>query len=109
MAEVLEVKSVESFEKDVEKSDKVVLVDFYATWCGPCKMQAPIIDKIAEEKIPNLNVFKVDVDELTDVAVKYNITSIPTLMLFKNGNVVERWVGLTPEHVIKQAISSHLE
>lgn len=109
MSEVLELKSMDDFTKEVEKSDKVVLVDFYATWCGPCKMQAPIVDKIAEAKIQNLNVFKIDVDELTDVAVKYNITSIPTLMVFKDGNVVERWVGLTPEHVIKQAVNSHLE
>lgn len=109
MGQVIELKSVEDFTNYVEKSNKVVLVDFYATWCGPCKMQAPIIDKIASEKNEKVDVFKVDVDELTEIAVKYNITSIPTLMLFKGGNVVERWVGLTPEHVLKESINNNLD
>lgn len=109
MVDVIELKSVDDFVNNVEKSEKLAVVDFYATWCGPCKMQAPIIDKIAGEQNEKVSVFKVDVDELTDIAVKYNITSIPTVMLFKNGNVVERWVGLTPEHILKQAIDNHLE
>jgi thioredoxin 1 len=108
MAEVVEVKSIEEFENSVEKGSGLALVDFYATWCGPCKMQAPIIEKIAQSNISNLKVLKLDVDELTDVAVKYGVSAVPTLILFKNGEIVNRWVGLTPEHIIREVINNNL-
>ncbi|MFN7181739.1 MAG: thioredoxin [Planctomycetota bacterium] len=109
MASIVEVKSVEEFVNSIENSKTLALVDFYATWCGPCKMQSPIIDKVADEIKEGLNVYKVDVDELSDVAVKYGISAVPTLLLFKDGNVVERWVGLTPEHVLKETIENYLK
>ena len=80
-----------TFEDVVLKSEKPVLVDFWATWCGPCRMQGPIIDALAAE---GYNVGKLDVDENPDIARRYNVMSIPTLILFKNGEEVQRFVGV---------------
>ena len=88
-----------NFEAEVLQSDIPVMVDFYADWCGPCKMMAPIIDKIAEEN-PDLNVAKVNVDEAGDLASAFGIMSIPTLMVFKNGEVYKQLVGLVPKEKI---------
>ena len=83
----------ENFEKEVLNSNIPVLVDFYADWCGPCKMLAPIIEKLEEEVQGKAKVGKVNVDDETEVAEKYGIMSIPTLILFKNGEVVKRASG----------------
>ena len=84
----------ENFNKEVKESNKVVLVDFYADWCGPCKMMAPIIDTIAEEIGDKAKICKLNVDEAQDISIEYNVMSIPTLIIFKNGEVFEKLVGL---------------
>ena len=82
------------FEKEVLNSEIPVLVDFFATWCGPCKMMAPIVDAIEKEMEGKAKVFKIDTDEETDLAIKYDIMSIPTFLVFKNGEVVATAIGM---------------
>ena len=89
--------------KELIAGDQAVLVDFYATWCGPCKMMAPIMDEIADE-CPDLGVFKVNVNENPDLATKYGVVSIPTLITFKAGKETAKLVGYKP----KQDILAHL-
>ena len=94
----------ENFEEEVLKSEGTVLVDFYADWCGPCKMMSPIIDKIAEENA-NIKVGKINVDENPDLAERYNVMSIPTIMVFKAGEQVKTFVGVTDTNEIKAALA----
>ncbi len=93
-----------NFEEEVLNANKVVLVDVFATWCGPCKMMSPIIDEIAEELGNSVKVGKVDSDENPVIAEKYGIMSIPTIMIFKNGQVVKTWVGVTEKNEIIEAL-----
>ena len=93
----------QNFEKEVLNSDKTTIVDFYADWCGPCKMMSPIIDKIAEEN-DDIKVGKLNVDESGDVATQFNIMSIPTIVIFKNGTELKRFVGVTSKDNIINAI-----
>lgn len=86
--------STENFEKEVLKSEKPVLVDFYADWCGPCNVMAPVIEELAKELEGKVKVGKINVDENPDIAVEYNVMSIPTLIVFKNGKEEKRLVGL---------------
>ena len=88
--------TTENFEQEVLKSDKPVLVDFYADWCGPCKMMAPVIDEIAEEKA-DVKVGKLNIDEQMEIARQYRVMSIPTFIVFKNGEVVGRDMGAKPK------------
>ena len=81
------------FNEKVLQSDKPVLIDFWATWCGPCQMQGPIVEELSEE-LTDILVGKVNVDEEPDLAERYNVMSIPTLLVFKNGEVVQKAVGL---------------
>ena len=85
----------ECFEREVLKADKPVLVDFYADWCGPCRMMSPIIDEIAEENQDVIKVGKVNVDENQELAIKYDVSSIPTIMIFRNGIPVKTFIGVT--------------
>ena len=82
-----------NFEEEVLKSEKMVLVDFYADWCGPCRMMSPIIDEIAEELQDSVKVGKVNVDENQELAIKYDVMSIPTIIIFKNGMPVNIFRG----------------
>ena len=94
----------ENFEEEVMKSNIPVIVDFWAAWCGPCRMQAPIMEDLANSMGDKLKVCKVNVDEETDIAVKYNIMSIPTLVYFKNGNIINTVVGLHSKDEILELI-----
>lgn len=95
----------ENFEEEVLKSEKPVLVDFWATWCGPCQMIAPIVEEIAKENEDKLKVGKVNVDEATDLAVKFDVASIPTLILFRNGNIVGTIVGYREKEELEKFIN----
>ncbi len=85
----------ETFEAEVLKSEKPVLVDFFATWCGPCRMIAPTVEEIAEEYGDKIKVVKADVDTMPEVSMEYGVMSIPTLIVFKNGGVAGRMVGVS--------------
>ena len=91
--------TLENFEAEVIKSDMPVLVDFWASWCGPCRMLSPIVDQIAEERT-DIKVCKVNVDEQEELAMRYGIMSIPTLIVFKNGEIVKKTMGVQPKAAI---------
>lgn len=95
--------TLESFENEVLKSDKPVLVDFWAAWCGPCKMLSPIMEEIADER-QDIKVCKVNIDEEGELAMQYNVMSIPTIIAFRNGSVVKRTVGAQPKQDILSLI-----
>lgn len=98
-----EIKLTEqNFDDEVLNSDKPVIVDFWATWCGPCKMLAPVIEEIADEYSASLKVGKVNVDEEPALAVKYGISSIPTVIKFENGNAVKTAVGYRTKEEIEE-------
>ena len=89
-----------NFEEEVLKTNKTVIVDFYAEWCGPCKMMSPIIDEIAEELGEKIKVGKVNSDENIELVEKYKIISIPTIIIFKNGEVTKKFIGFTDKEDI---------
>ena len=103
MSKVIEI-SEDNFESEVLKSELPVLVDFWAPWCGPCRMMGPIVDEIAEENL-ELKVCKVNVDEASELAIKYDVESIPTLIYFKNGQVSATMIGLRTKQDIMNEIS----
>jgi thioredoxin 1 len=107
MSKPVEVKDA-TFQSEVLESDKPVLVDFWAEWCGPCRMIAPVLDEIASEKSDSLKIAKVNVDENGISAQQNGVTSIPTMVLFKNGQPVERIVGAQPKERLLDTLNPHL-
>ncbi len=101
--------SAEKFESEVLKSDKPVLVDFWAEWCGPCKMTGPIIDELSQELSEKVKIVKVDVDQAQNIASEYGIMSIPTMVLFKDSKEVARLSGAMPKEPIIHWLESNLE
>lgn len=108
MADNVTVLTNENFEDTILKSDKPALVDFWAVWCGPCRMVAPHVEALASEFDGRAVVAKLDVDTARDVAVKYGIQSIPTLLYFKNGEVVDRIIGTADKGTLKSKLEALL-
>lgn len=96
---LIHIENAEQFKEKTK--DGKILVDFFATWCGPCSMLSPLVEKLAEEN-PDLTVLKIDVDKVEDVAAAYNVSSIPTLLYFENGKAVREAVGYMPETSLKK-------
>ena len=97
-----------NFDAVVTASDQPVVVDFWATWCGPCRMISPIVDQMAEKYAGRVNVVKCNVDESSEVPVKFGIRNIPTLLFFKNGELVDRLVGAVPQAELEKKIEALL-
>ena len=90
------------------QSEKLVIVDFWATWCGPCRMLSPLLDEVEEEMADKITVVKVNVDDADEIAMRYRIMSIPTLLFFKNGQLVDKTVGAMPKSTLVDKINANL-
>ncbi len=97
--EIIEIKNMSEFEKEVLNEEKTVFIDFYATWCKPCKIMTPTIEEIAKE-YTDIKFVKIDIDKNEELAIKYNIMSIPTMMIIKNGEVKKTFIGITDKQSI---------
>ncbi len=100
--------NVSNFDSEVVNHSGVAVVDFFANWCGPCRKLSPILDEVADELASKVKFAKIDTDENLDAAKKYQVSGLPTLLVFKNGEVVERMVGLMPKSSIITNIEKHL-
>ncbi|MBO7526106.1 MAG: thioredoxin [Clostridia bacterium] len=105
--EIKNISSEEEFKTEIA-ADVPVLVDFWATWCNPCKMQSPILHEFAEEMGDKIKVIKVDVDEISSLCYEYSVASIPTLMVFKKGELLDKTVGLTTKAGLSELIIKYL-
>ena len=94
--------------QELLQDSKLVVVDFWATWCGPCRMLSPILDEVEEEMAGKMEVVKVNVDDADEVAAQYRIMSIPTLLFFKNGQIVDKTVGAMPKNALVDKINANL-
>jgi thioredoxin 1 len=103
MGKIFDV-TTSSFDSDVLNSNGMVLVDFWAPWCGPCRMQTPILEKLSQSDDIDVDIAKLNTDDNPEVAQRLGIVSIPTLILFKEGKEIERFVGVQPEEVLKEKL-----
>jgi thioredoxin 1 len=101
--------STANFEQEVDKSQTPVLVDFWAEWCGPCKMLGPLLDELAEEKVGKVKIGKVNVDDNQELATRFGIRAIPTLLLFQGGQVKETIVGMTGKKDLEKKLASYID
>ena len=107
MSDIMELDD-NNFNREVTEQNNLTLVDFWATWCGPCRKLPPVIDELAKEFDGKVKFVKIKADENMQTAQKYSISGVPSLLLFKNGEVVERIVNLVPKSIISSAINKHL-
>lgn len=98
--------TAETFEKEIASAGAPVIVDFYASWCGPCKMMAPVLESIKSKYEDSIKIIKIDIDENREVASKYSIMSVPTLMFFVNGELVRKEIGFMPQEKLEDIIKS---
>lgn len=98
----------QSFAAEVKKADGLVLVDFWATWCGPCQIVAPVLDQLSQEYEGKARILKLDVDANQGTAMEYNVRSIPSILFFRDGKVVDTVVGAVPRNVLESKIQQHL-
>jgi thioredoxin 1 len=108
MSEHITTLTDATFDETVSSSDVPVLVDFWAEWCGPCKVIAPILEEIATEQAGRVKIAKINIDDNLDVTRRFEVMSIPTLLLFKDGEAVQRLIGAKPKGQLLQEISAHL-
>lgn len=101
--------TTDNFEQEVLQSDVPVLVDFWADWCMPCKMVAPVLEEMSKEYEGKLKIGELDVDSQADLAARYNVVSIPTLMIFKNGEVVGQQIGAAPRDRLEKLVEPHMD
>jgi len=97
-----------NFQQDVLEADKVAMIDFWAEWCGPCRMVGPIVEELAKEYSSQANIGKVNVDHNPEITQRYRIMNIPTILFVKNGQVVDKQVGAAPKAVLEQKLKAHL-
>jgi len=97
-----------NFADEIERFNGLALVDFYADWCGPCRMLAPIIESLAKQFVGKVKVCKINTDEAQDISAKYQITGIPAVLIFKNGEVIDNLVGFRPIEAYQKSLNTHL-
>ncbi len=108
MSELIATLTDATFDEHVGAADTPVVIDFWAEWCGPCKMVAPVLDEISAEQVGKLQIAKLNVDENPNVAMRYGVQSIPTMLVFKDGELVDRIVGAMPKGRLMDKLSTHL-